>query len=141
MDREARKELLLTRIALERAQWLREVDELRRVAQPRRLIGDLVRASVGESWPVRGWRGLRDRVGRPTMEGGLDAAHGVIERLARLAVYARRHPTMWSLVAGAWPWLRARRWGRSLLAGGAGAGLTAAAAWWLLQQRRPPEGD
>ncbi|GAP36044.1 hypothetical protein [Piscinibacter sakaiensis] len=138
LDNDARRQVLLTRIALERAQWMRELDQLRQVAQPQRLVAGALKASVGDHWALRGWRRWRGQGGEARGEGRGRAETGLIERLLQAGALLRRHPALWSLLAGAGPWLGRRRWGRWAIGGLAGAGL-AAAAWWTLSQRRPTD--
>lgn len=46
MDIEARKQLLLTRIALERVQWVHDMDVLREAASPRNIASRALRSAV-----------------------------------------------------------------------------------------------
>lgn len=131
-DAQVRKQLLLTRIALERSDCMRDVDALRRQLTPAALLSGWLQGAAGGGW-ISALFGLRgERAG---------AATGVVGRILGMALMLRRHPLWWPLIAGVLPWLRARRaappsrrgWARVLLTGVGAAGI--AAVWWL--SRRP----
>lgn len=127
LDTQARKQLLLTRIALERADGVRDVDALRQRLTMPELLAGLVHRAGGGGWvsALFGHRG--DDTAAPAGWAG---------RLLSIALMVRRHPLWWPLVAGVLPWLRgrsrqaARRPGRGKwLVAAVTAG--AAAAWCL----------
>ncbi len=135
MSNDARKQLLLTRMALERAQWTREVDELQRLASPQRLLPAALRAAFG---PGR-FAGL---FGRQAGRAGAGPDLGLFARVLQGLVLLQRHPVLSSVLAGALPWVRQRgRWGRLALWVPLGVGV-AAAAWAVVAKRRSaPHGD
>lgn len=132
LDAQARKQLLLTRIAIERAEWVRDVDALRRHLTPSELIGSLLHRTGGG--------GLASALLGQRNEHGATAP-GWAGRVMAMVLMVRRHPLWWPLLAGVWPWLRARRAarrparssGKLLLTAVGLAG--AAAGWWLVRGR------
>lgn len=133
-DVAVRKQLLLTRIALERSDWIRDVDALRRHLTPAELLSSLLHRAAGGGLAsaLFGQRGPGP--GSPATLAG---------RLMAIALMVRRHPLWWPVVAGVLPWLRGRGGrggsagpsprgggkGKLLLAGLGAAGL--AALWWV----------
>ena len=136
LDTQARKQLLLTRIALERAEWVRDVDGLRRHLTPSELLGSLLHRAGGGGWATA-------LFGHRTEDGA--ASPGWAGRVMAIVLMLRRHPLWWPLLAGVWPWLRARRAARrpSSSFGGlavAVVGLAGAAAgWWWVRGRHHGE--
>lgn len=137
LDAQARKQLLLTRIALERTEWVRDVDALRRHLTPSELFGSLLHRAGGG--------GLATALFGHRGEAGV-AAPGWAGRVMALVLMVRRHPLWWPLIAGVWPWLRKRRTApprtRSS-SGGFVAGLlglagAALGGWWLSRGLRGP---
>ena len=140
IDHEARKQLLLTRIAMERAEWMREVGDLRNELSPSELLASAVRAAVGVRWAQTLFGG-----GRPVNAGG-PASRGLAGRVFQLFWTVRRHPVLWSLAGGILPWLQRRRQSprRRVWFGGLGVlGLAAVATagWWVWSRRTPPSSD
>lgn len=137
IDREARKQLLLTRIAMERAEWMREVAALRSELSPGELLASAVRAAVGVSWAQALFGGGR------AAGTGATASRGLAGRALHLFWTIRRHPVLWSLAGGILPWLQRRRlsprrrvWFSGL--GVVGVAAAAAGAWWVWSRRQPP---
>lgn len=132
LDAQARKQLLLTRIALERAEWARDVEALRRRLTVTDVLGGLLHRAGGGGWPTALF-GHRS-------EGGAAPA-GWAGRLMAIALMVRRHPLWWPLIGGVVPWLRSRGRDRPRRRSGgrwlaAGVGLSAAlGAWWLSRRR------
>lgn len=129
LDAQARKQLLLTRIALERAEWVREVDALRRHLTPAEIVGSLLQRAGGG--------GLATALFGHRGDAGA-AAPGWAGRVMALVLAVRRHPLWWPVMAGVWPWLRKRRAapGRPrsssrLLLGALGVAGAAFGGWWL----------
>lgn len=128
LDRDARKQLVLTRIALERAQWTREVDAVQFAAQPKQLFPLLVRTAFGPGWVSQLFAG-------PAASARGAAAQGLASRLAQGLVLLRSYPVIWSLLGTAIPWLGARRgMRRVVLLAAVGTGV-AAATWYLTTRR------
>ncbi len=134
---QVRKQLVLGRIALERSDWIRDVDALRRQLTPAALLSGWLQGAAGGGW-VSALFGLRgERAGSATSPVG---------RILAIALMLRRHPLWWPLIAGVLPWLRAHRsappsrrgWARVLLTGLGAAGV--AALWWFSRRpgSRPP---
>lgn len=134
LDTQARKQLLLTRIALERAEWVHDVDALRRRLTPSDILAALLH-----------------RAGRGGLAGALFGQHtpagapaaGWAGRLMAAVLMVRRHPLWWPVLAGAWTWIRQRRVApvrarpmRTLALGTVALAATAVAGWWLLRGRR-----
>lgn len=134
IDREARKQLLLTRIAMERAEWIREVGALRNELSPSELLASAVRAAVGVRWAQALFGGQR-----PASAGGA-GSRSLVGRVFQLVWTVRRHPILWSLAGGILPWLQRRRQSprRRVWFGGLGVlGVAAAATagWWVWSRR------
>jgi hypothetical protein len=130
LDAAARKQLLLTRIAMERADWVRDVQAVRRrLTVPELLAGLMHRAGGGGlASVILGHRG----------DGAAEPA-GWAGRVMSIALMLRRHPLWWPLIAGVLPWFRGRarpsaqrpsRGKGKLLVAALAAG-AAATAWWL----------
>lgn len=140
LDTQARKQLLLTRIALERAEWARDVEVLRRRLTVSDVLGGLLHRAGGGGWATA-------LFGHRAEDGAAPA--GWAGRVMAIALMVRRHPLWWPLIGGILPWLRSRRHPRPRrrAAGpwlAAGVGLSAAlAAWWLSRRTggTPAPGD
>ena len=128
-EAELRKQLILTRIALERSQWAREADEVQQRLEPRRLLPLLLRSAFGPGWISA----LLSPQGTTTGQG---PSVGLAERLAHAVLVLRRYPMLLSVVGGVLPWARARR-GLGRLALWSAVGLGAAGLTWALASRRP----
>lgn len=137
-DAEARKQLLLTRIALERAQWTRDIGALRQVASLQRLLPGALRAALGSGW-------LATLFGRAPASPEYSGAPGWAGQIARALALVRRYPILWSLLGSVLPWARGRRAkGRSRPVGIAVCGALAAAAiaaWAINRLRDSPESE
>ena len=109
LDREARKQLLLTRIAVSRDDLRRDIAQIHRASHPTHLLRAVVGDGVGST--LR--RALAGRRG-----GGTDVADWVGIAFAWL----RRYRVAMSLVGGVLPLLRGRRpWRRLVKLAGLGA--------------------
>lgn len=128
LDATARKQLLLARIALERSDWVRDVNALRQRLTVYELLAGLL--------PRAGGGGLASALLGRRNDGASEPA-GWAGRIMSMALMVRRHPLWWPLIAGVLPWLRGRpssqrsgsRKGKLLVAGLAVG--VAGAAWWL----------
>ena len=132
-DLELRKQLLLTRIALERTQWAQEARALQVRLEPQRILPGLLRSVFGQGW----LSGLFSAPGH-RMQGA--SLPGVADRVSQAITLMRRYPVLLSLLGSALPWAKARRGlGRIALWSIVGAG--AAGLTWLLASRRstPPQ--
>lgn len=132
LDTQARKQLLLTRIAFERTEWVRDVDTLRRHLTPSELLGSLLHRAGGGGFATALFGHREDGAASPGWAG----------RVMALVMMVRRHPLWWPLIAGVWPWLRKRRSvpGRSrssgkLLLGTVGLAGAVLGGWWLSRGR------
>jgi hypothetical protein len=128
--RESRKQLLLTRIALERHQWAQEADDLQQRLEPRRLLPLMLRSAFGTGW-------VSALFSSPAASPGKAATAGLAERLAQAVLVARRYPLILSVVGGLLPWARARR-GLGRVAIWSVVGLSAAGITWAWAKRRTP---
>lgn len=129
-EAELRKQLLLTRIALERSQWALEADELQRRLEPRRLLPLVLRSAFGPGW-------VSALFSSPGSSPGQEPSTGLAERLAHAVLVMRRYPMLLSVLGGVLPWARARR-GLGRLALWSAVGLGAAGITWALASRRSP---
>jgi hypothetical protein len=122
IDRQARKQVLLTRIAFERSELARELAQVNRAAR----VPNLLRGLFGGSGVGRSLFGAG---GRPGQAGWVGLALSLLRRY-RVAV---------ALLGGATPLLRGHggRWGRRLLSLG-GLAAAAWAGWRLVRGRDKP---
>ncbi len=139
-ESDARKQLLLTRIALERAQWLRAFDAVQREADPRRMASTAARAAFDRSGlgALAGLFGGTARGARQAGTGAKAAAASAVDRVLGAWTVLRRHP-MWPLVASAGPWLLRRRRPLTWVGVAIGAGALVGLAALALQRRRAPD--
>ncbi|MEO8278157.1 MAG: hypothetical protein ABI564_00620 [Ideonella sp.] len=124
LDLHTRKQLLLTRIALERVQWSHDVGMVRTAASPRNIAAGAVRSI------------LPDRIGNSLLgspgHSGRSVAANVSSGVMRAIWIARRYPVVVSL-AGA---LLARRLIRRVLVVGV-IGAAVAGGVWYVRTNRP----
>ncbi len=126
MDPEARKQLLLTRIALERVQWSHDVQMLRSAANPRHIASNAVRSVFPPGWAAAIF-------GSPGKAGAASAASGIGNRVLQAVALARRYPFLASLAGG----LLARRAVRRVIVM-ATFGTALAAGLWIANSSRKP---
>ncbi len=124
LDLQARKELLLTRIALERVQWSHDVVMVRTAASPRHMVTGAVRSVLPDAWGDA----LFKSSGRSTRS----VASGVGNGLMQAVLIARRYPVLVSLVGA----ILARRTIRRILVFGT-VGVALAAGVWIFRSNRP----
>ncbi len=123
-----RKELLLTRIAIERVQLGHDLQQIRGAAMPSRWLPGALR-----QWAFGGWRPATGAgsASSGTGSGGpgfTPTAANLTALILQVMALARRHRASLSLAGTALTWLgRRKRWGGWLLLAGLGA---AGAAWW-----------
>ena len=121
LDREARKQLLLARIAVSRNELRRDIAQIHRASHPTHLLRALVGDSVG---------GTLRRAFMGGRAGGTDVADWIGIALAWL----RRYRVAMSLVGGVLPLVRGRRRWRRLVKL-AGLGAVAWTGWRALRAR------
>lgn len=130
-----RKELLLTRIAIERAQLGHDLQQIRGAAMPSRwLPGALRQWAFGNarSAPATGGGSARPSAG----PGFTPTAAHLTALILQVMALARRHRASLSLAGTVLTWLgRRKRWGGWLLLAGLGA---AGAAWWTQARGAQP---
>lgn len=124
MDEEARKQLLLTRIAHERAQLTYDLEVFRTVATPRHVASNAVKSVLPS--------------GLERFFFGSDSGHGqrgsspLSHQLLRAVLIARRYPIVLSIVGG----LLARRVIRRVLIAATFGVAVVGGLWFANQQRR-----
>ncbi len=118
----ARKQLLLTRISLQRVQLTSDTAELRDAASLRQIMARGVRAIL----PT----GLANSVLQPSTPSRRAAAAGVAQRVMQAVVFARRYPLLVSIAGG----MLARRSIRRVIY--AGVVVTVGAGIWVTVKRR-----
>lgn len=125
LDLQARKQLLLTRIAMERVQWTHDIAMVRVASSPRHLASHAVRSVL----PDRLGDALFSTAGGS--RSGRSVAASVGQGAMQAVLLARRYPVVLSLIGA----LLARRTIRRLLMFGT-TGAAIAAGVWLLRQSR-----
>lgn len=92
MDIEARKQLLLTRIALERVQWVHDVEQVKQAANPKSMAARAIRAAVPD--------GLLSSVFGPSSGGKRHGGADLGMRAFRIFMLWRRYSILITLVGG-----------------------------------------
>lgn len=127
MDIEARKQLLLTRIALERVQWVHDVEVLREAASPRAIASRALRAAFPDGL-------LRSIFGR-SPSGQHSSASNLGARAFHAFMLWRRYSILITLVGGMISRAVAgRRFKRVVTVATMGAGILGGI--WITLQRR-----
>ena len=111
-DLELRKQLLLTRIALERVQWTHDVQTLRTASNPRNIISGAVRSMVPS--------GLVQALFGASRGAGDRLSPSLIHRVLKTVIFVRRYPVLVTLAGG---FLARRAVRRVLIIGTFGAAL------------------
>lgn len=124
MDHEARKQVLLTRIAHERTLWTRDFEAMRIASEPRHLAANAFRALLPESIEGLLFKPADGR-GTPSLSAGIG------RRLLHAVLVVRRYPILLSIAGG----LLARRAIRRVLVVGA-VGAAVAGGLWMVKARR-----
>ncbi|WP_418317529.1 hypothetical protein [Piscinibacter sakaiensis] len=97
MDAEARKQLLLTRIAHERVQWIVDVDEMRSAANPRHIASNALRSVLPSSLERMFFGSSDERGGRGQQQS---PASNLSHQLLHAVLVARRYPILLSIAGG-----------------------------------------
>lgn len=127
MDIEARKQMLLTRIALERVQWVHDMDTLREAANPRNVASRALRAAVPD--------GLLRSIFGSSPSGRRSSASNLGARAFHAFLLWRRYSILITLVGGMVSRLIAgRRINRLVTFATIGAGILGGI--WITLQRR-----
>jgi len=122
VERHARKQVLLTRIAFQRNELRRELAQVRHATEPRQLL----RALIGDS--------LGGTIGRTLFGSTGSTASG--DLLSQALAWLRRYRVAATLIGSVLPMLRGgSRWRRVLR-----TGVIAGAAWlgWRVMRNRKP---
>ena len=123
LDLQARKQLLLTRIAMERAQWSRDVVLVRTASRPRQMLKGAVRSVLPNTWG----NSLFRTSGRSNRSVFSDVGNGVMQAV----MIARRYPVVVSVIGA----VLARRTIRRVLVAGTVSAAVAGCVWFFWFKR------